>query len=122
MSRRCCAAVLALVCGLLLLSAAHAFAHSITLEDGTEFRFDPYCCNKQDCDEVPLSAITQRGDGWAVDYISRKTGRHIRGFFKEGAVGQKWSPNHQVFACETLLKNNDNTYAPRCVYAQRPGL
>jgi uncharacterized Fe-S center protein len=113
---------LALSAVLLVGSVSYARAHSVKLEDGSTLTFDRFCCNEKDCAEVPLSAITQQGDGWAVDYISPKTGRHIRGFFREGAVGQKWSPNHQVFACESMMMNNDKTYVPRCIYPQRPGL
>lgn len=109
--------------GVLLVGAvSYARAHSVLLDDGSSFTFDPYCCNKNDCAEVPLSAITAQGDGWAVDYISPKTGRRIRGFIREGATGHKWSPNHQVFACETAIMNKDGSYFPRCVYPQKPGL
>lgn len=113
--------VLALGIGLLLLMAASAFAHSVKLEGGGELHFDSWCCNGKDCTEVSLSAITPQGDGWLVDYISPISGRHIRGVIKEGAVGQKWSPNHQVFACESVAANSDGTFLPRCIYPQRPG-
>lgn len=106
---------------ILLVIAIGAFAHSVTLDDGSEFFFAPYCCDQRDCQEVPLSAITPKGDGWAVDYMT-KDGKHVRDFFKEGAVGQKWSPNHQVFACHSFMMNPDGTYKARCIYPQKPGM
>jgi hypothetical protein len=116
-------ALLALACAaVIVMMATTVFAHSVILEDGTSFTFDQYCCNGRDCEEVPLSAIKQVGAGWTVDYVSAKTGRRIRGFFKEGAVGQKWSPNHQVFACQSLMMNKDGTFVPRCIYPQKPGM
>lgn len=106
----------------LLLLTTPALAHSVKLEGGGELTFDTWCCNGKDCAEVPLSAVIQKGDGWMVDYISPRTGRHIRGMIKENAKGHKWSLNHQVFACESAAANGDGTFMPRCVYPQQPGL
>ncbi len=122
MSLKAVAGIVLVLWVALMLLALKSFAHSVILEDGTEFHFDQFCCNGQDCEEVPLSAIKQVGTGWTVDYVSAKTGRRIRGFFKEGAIGQKWSPNHQVFACQSLMMNSDGSFKARCIYPQKPGM
>lgn len=106
----------------LAVIAMHAFAHSVILEDGTEFHFDQFCCDEKDCQEVPLSAIKPKGDGWEVRYIA-KDGKLVVDFVREGAVAQRWSPNHQVFACHMpYSQRQDGTYPVRCIYPQRPGM
>lgn len=122
MKKLLCTLVLFIAWAILCLLSVRVFAHTVTLEDGSIFAFDQFCCNERDCQEVPLSAIQQKDDGWAVDYVA-KDGRRVRGFIREGAVGQKWSPNHQVFACHyAALRNNDGSYLPRCIYPQKPGM
>lgn len=106
----------------LAVMAMRGSAHTVTLDDGSLFTFDQYCCNERDCQEVPLTAITPKGDGWAVDYIA-KDGKHVVDFFREGAVGQHWSPNHQVFACHMPYTSRpDGTFKARCIYPQKPGM
>lgn len=121
---RYAALAILLIFGWLFLAAffVRAFAHSVMLDNGTEFHFDTFCCNGEDCQEVPLSAITLKGDAWQVDYIDRRTGKRVHGYIRENTVGHKWSPNHQVFACRQPVALPDGSYAPRCIYPQKPGM
>lgn len=76
--------------------------------------YDYDCCDTRDCYPLPGDAIIQENSAagnWYAEWISPKTGKHIKGFVAPNNVRD--TQNHQIHGCETLYGT------PRCLYVHR---
>jgi hypothetical protein len=103
-------------------------AHTITWPDGQSFTFEISCCDKKDCDALPLSAITEVRGGYMVDYWRTRGNpprlRHYKGFVPFGSYKIKFNPfADRIMGCDSATPGEEqDTLSPRCIYPLQPAM
>lgn len=81
--------------------------------------FDGNCCNKNDCEMIPDTAITETADGWKVRYWTNNWGgRIVEGFVKRGSekMSKRCSPDGLCNGICTYFSSERVPAHVRCLY------